>query len=178
MNRRMLSLILVPLAVIGLACSGGGSGTSTSGDAPAAGSGQAAEKAATVPIGQPLTMTREFLGSKVVAVITVGNPRVVKAPNQFQKPAKGQFYVVDVAVTVNEGKFTLTQGNLKLVGADGTVFDSTISVVEPALGFTELAPGQKTSGTVTFDTAIGAEKGSKIALTDLMAEGDAGFWQL
>jgi hypothetical protein len=129
-------------------------------------------------VGQPLTMTRDFLGTKVVAVITVANVRPVKAPNQFQKPAKGQFLAADVAVTVQEGKFTLTQGNLKIVAADGTVFDTTMSVVEPALGFTELSPGQKTSGAVTFDTAVGAEKGAKVALTDMLADGDAGYWQL
>jgi hypothetical protein len=111
-------------------------------------------------------------------VVTVANPRVVQSKNQFQKPAKGQFLVVDVAVEVREGKYTLTQGSLKLVGADGTVFDTTLPVVEPALGFTELAPGQKTAGAVTFDTAAAAEKGGKIALSDLMADGDAGYWQL
>jgi hypothetical protein len=67
---------------------------------------------------------------------------------------------------------------LKVVGADGTVYDSTLSVVEPALGFTELSPGQKTAGAVTFDTAVGAQTGGKIALTDVFADGDAGYWQL
>ncbi len=178
MNRRTVSLILVPLAAVGLACGAGDSGTSTSGDAPADGSGKADSKAATVQVGQPLTMKRDFLGTKVVAVITVANVRPVKAPNQFQKPAKGQFLAADVSVQVQEGKFTLTQGNLKLVGADGTVYDTTVSVVEPALGFTELSPGQKTGGAVTFDAAVGAEKAGKVALSDLMADGDAGYWQL
>jgi hypothetical protein len=181
LNRKHLTWILVPLAALALACGGNGkSGTETSGDetaGPAGGTAQAA-KATTVQVGQPLTMTREFLGSKVVAVITVANVRVVKAKNEFQKAAKGQFLVADVAVQVNEGKFTLTQGSFKLVGTDGTVFDTTLPVVEPALGFTELSPGQKTSGAVTFDTAVGAEKGAKIALTDVLADGDAGYWQL
>ena len=135
-------------------------------------------KAATVQVGQPLTMTRDILGTKVVAVITVANVRPVKASNQFQKPAKGQFLAADVAVTVQEGKFTLTQGSLKVVAADGTVYDSTLPAVEPALGFTELTAGQKTSGAVTFDTAPGAEKGGRIALSDVFADGDAGYWQL
>jgi hypothetical protein len=53
-----------------------------------------------------------------------------------------------------------------------------MTVVEPDLGYSDLAPGQKTAGTITFDAAVGAEKGGKIALTDLFAEGDAGYWQL
>lgn len=178
MNRRTLSLVLTPLAALALACGAGDSGTTTSGDTPADGSGKAGPKAATVQVGQPLTMTRDILGTKVVAVITVTNVRPVKASNQFQKPAKGQFLAADVAVTVQEGKFTLTQGSLKVVAADGTVYDSTLPAVEPALGFTELTAGQKTSGAVTFDTAPGAEKGGRIALSDVFADGDAGYWQL
>jgi hypothetical protein len=182
-NRTRITWIVAPLAALalGLACGAGDKqGTSTSGDetaGPAGGTAQAA-KAATVAVGQPLTMTREFLGSKVVAVITVSNVRPFKSKNEFQKPTKGQFLVADVAVSVNEGKFTLTQGSFKVVAADGTVYDTTLPVVEPALGFTELSPGQKTSGAVTFDTAVGAEKGAKIALTDVLADGDAGYWQL
>jgi hypothetical protein len=183
LNRTRLTWIIAAIVALalGLACGAGDEqGTTTSGDetaGPAGGTGQAA-KAATVQVGQPLTMTREILGSKVVAVITVANVRTVKAKNQFQTPTKGQFLVADVAVAVNEGKFTLTQGSFKVVGADGTVYDTTLPVVEPALGFTELSPGQKTAGAVTFDTAVGAEKGARIALTDLLADGDAGYWQL
>ncbi len=179
MNRTRLTWITASLAAlaVGLACGAGDQGTTTSGDEDNGPAGTA-NAPATVPVGQPLTMTRDFLGSKVVAVITVANVRPFKSKNQFQTPAKGQFLVADVAVQVQEGKFTLTQGSFKLVGADGTVFDTTMPVVEPALGFTELAPGQKTSGAVTFDTAAGAEKGAKIALTDVLADGDAGYWQL
>ena len=178
LNRKRLSWVLVPLAALALACGAGDSGTTTSGSDNGGGTGAAKEKAATVQAGQPLTMTRDILGTKVVAVITVSNVRPVKPSNQFNKPAKGQFLVADVAVQVTEGKFTLTQGSLKVVGVDGTVYDSTLPAVEPALGFTELTAGQKTSGAVTFDTAAGAEKGGKIALSDVFADGDAGYWQL
>ncbi len=178
MTRTRLAWILTPLAALALACGGGGSGTTTSGDETAGPAGGTKPPTATVPVGQPLTMTREILGSKVVAVITVANPRIVKPKNQFQTPAKGQFPVVDVQVTVNEGKFTLTQGSFKLVAADNTVYDTTLPAAEPALGFTELAPGQKTGGTVTFDTAAGAHTGGKIALLDTFASADAGYWTL
>ena len=178
LNRKRLSWVLVPLAALALACGAGDSGTTTSGSDNGGGTGAAKEKAATVQAGQPLTMTRDILGSKTVATITVAKVRAVKPPNDFQKPAKGQFLVADVSVQVSEGKLTLTQGSFKLVGADGTVYDTTMTVVQPDLGYSELTPGQKTAGTITFDAAPGAEKGAKVALTDLFADGDAGYWQL
>jgi hypothetical protein len=180
-RKRTLSLFAIPAVAFILACSGAGeTGTSTE-----AGSGQPATDTtgkatvATVPVGQPLTLNRNILGTKTAATITVSKLRTgVKSGNQFQKAEKGQYIVVDVAVQVTEGKLTLTQGSFKLVGADGTVFDTTVPVVEPDLGFSDLSAGQKTSGAITFDAAVGAEKGGKIALTDLFADGDAGYWSL
>jgi hypothetical protein len=176
-----LGLFAVPVIAFLLACgAGGGSGTTTEAGTGQSAAADAAKPAvATVAVGQPLTMNRNILGTKTSATITVSNPRYgVKSGNQFQKAEKGQFIVVDVAVQVIEGKLTLTQGSFKLVGADGTVYDTTLPVVEPDLGFSELAAGQKTSGAITFDAATGAQTGGKIALTDLMADGDAGYWTL
>jgi hypothetical protein len=181
MNRRVATLLAIPTALLALACGAGQQGTSTSaGDAGNTGA-EAAKPAevATVAAGQPLNYKRTILTTTTAATITVSNPRVVKSDNQFIKPDKGQHYAVDVSIQVTEGKMMLTQGSFKLVAADGTVFDTTgIPVAKPDLGYSELAAGQKTSGAVTFDMAKGAEKGAKIALKDLLAEGDAGYWTI
>ncbi len=174
MRRAIIALIAAPAIVATIAC-GAGTGTSTE-DATGGGKKPAVT---TVAVGQPLQLNRSVLGTKTVATVTVSNPRYnVKSGNQFVKAARGQFIVVDVAIQSTEGKITLTQGSFKLVAADGNVYDTTVSFTEPALGFTELSPGQKTSGTVTFDAAAGAQAGGKIALTDLFADGDAGYWTL
>lgn len=178
----LYTLAAVPLLALALACGAAGTDeTTTSAPDAAAGSGNAAKAAAVtaVAVGQPLQLNRNFLGSKTVATVTVSKPRYnVKSGNQFIKPTRGQFIVVDVAIQSVEGKITLTQGSFKLVGADGSVYDTTMSFTEPALGFAELAPGQKTTGTVTFDAAANAQTGGKIALTDIFADGDAGYWTL
>lgn len=101
-----------------------------------------AHRCPSVAIGQPLQLNRNVLGTKTVATIVVANPRYnVKSGNQFIKPSRGQFIVVDVAVQSTEGKILLTQGSFKLVGADGAVYDTTMSFVEPSLGFAELQSG-------------------------------------
>jgi hypothetical protein len=180
-HKRALILLATPLVALSIAC-GSGTTTKSGGDSSAkpGGSGATATPAiTTVPIGQALTLNRDILGTKTVATITVSNLRVgVDSGNQFMTAEKGQYIVVDVAVQVAEGKFSLTQGSFKLVAADGTVFDTTMPVVKPDLGYSDLAPGQKTSGAITFDAAVGAEKGGKIALTDVLAKSDAGYWTL
>ncbi len=176
MRRSTVSLILVPLAVIGLACSGG-SGSSTSG-------GEAAKPAevkavASVAAGQPLTLTETILGSKTVVVVTLANVKFgVKSGNEFVKASKGQFITADVTVVVNEGKYSINSSMFKLVAADGTAYDSTTMLDQKDLSASDLTPGQKTSGTIVFDAPVGAQTGGKIALKSWLAEGDAGYWTL
>jgi hypothetical protein len=179
-HKRVLSLLAIPALALVLACGAGQSGTTSEAGTGQSVAADAAKPAvATVAVGQPLTMNRDIFGSKTSATITVSNPRYgVKSGNQFQKAEKGQYIVVDVAVQVTAGKLTLTQGSFKLVGADGTVYDTTLPVVKPDLGFSELSPGQKTSGAITFDAAANAQTGGKIALTDIFADGEAGYWTL
>jgi hypothetical protein len=50
----------------------------------------------------------------------------VKLTNQFEKAQNGQFIVADVAVVVNEGKFSISSGSSKLVAADGNAFNWTL----------------------------------------------------
>ncbi len=178
MNRRLLTpLAIATLAAIGIACGGGdsGSSTSTEGDTKT----KTPKAVATAAVGQPLTLTEVLFGTKTVATVTVTNLKVgVKSGNQFVKPSKGQFITADVAVEVKEGKYSISSGQFKLVAADGTAYDSTTMLDSNDISGTDLTPGQKTSGQVVFDAAVGAEKGGKIALKSWLAEGDAGYWTL
>jgi hypothetical protein len=164
-----------------LACSGGTT-SSTKGGSGGQTAGNNGDKAAagvqTAPIGQPLTLKEKIFTTTTSATITASNARVLPAPNEFEKADKGQFYAVDVSVSVSEGKFSISSGSFKLVAADGTAYDSTFMSGVQQLSANDLTPGQKTSGTVVFDAAKGAESGGKLALKNIMAEGDAGYWTL
>jgi hypothetical protein len=165
---------LALLAALALACGAGSSGTTSSGGGTSA---ARAVQIATVAVGQPLTVTRDLLGTKTVINVTVSNVKTnVKSGNQFSQPQQGQFITAKVAVVVKEGKYDTNPYNFKIVGAGGTVFDPTIGVASPELGISELSAGQNTSGFITFDAAAGVEKGGKIALKDWAAEADAGYW--
>ncbi len=185
MRRILTSVVGGSLIVLSIACGLGDSdtGSSTSGGGGSTSSGTAASEAknqpVTVAVGQPMTLTESLLGSKTVVVVTLSNLRTnVKSGNQFVKPSKGQFIVADVAVEVREGKYSISSGQFKLVAADGTAFDSTTLLDSKDLSGTDLTPGQKTSGQVVFDAAVGVEKGGKVALKSWLADGDAGYWTL
>lgn len=172
------TVLLSALALLALGC-GAGASTQAGSSGTGAGAPAAAETKAptTVKVGETLTLVEDVLGAKTTVEITVSKLRAnVKSGNQFIKPGKGQFVVVDVAVLVREGKFSINSSSFKLVAADGTAYDSTLTIAGSDLSANDLAPGQKTSGTVTFDAAKGAEKGAKIALTNVWADGDAGYW--
>jgi hypothetical protein len=87
----------------------GTSGTSTS--AGNAASGAATQKTvAAVKAGEALNLTEDMFGSKTRVTITLTNVRYgVKPSNQFEKAQNGQFIVADVAVVVNEGKFSISR---------------------------------------------------------------------
>lgn len=173
--RTALVIASVAALITGLACGAGSeSGTTAGGSKPGD-----KPSAATVAIGQPLTYSRTIITTKTSATITVSNPRVVKAPNQVQTPERGQFLVVDVVIEVTEGKMLVDGSSFKVVGADSSAYDSElVSVVKPALPFAEIPAGQKTSGSVTFDTAKAAEKGGRVALKDILSDSDVGNWTL
>ncbi|MFI5906225.1 DUF4352 domain-containing protein [Dactylosporangium sp. NPDC051541] len=173
--RVFAAVAAAPLAGLVLACGAGTSGTSTSGDAAPAATTQAVT---TVKVGEVLNLTEDMFGSKTRVAITLTNVRAVKPSNQFDKPDNGQYIVADVAVVVNEGKFSISSGSFKLVAADGNAYNSTFMTGLKDLSGQDLTPGQKTSGSVAFDTAKGAEKGGRIALTNMLASGDAGYWTL
>lgn len=173
---KFLTLLAVPAAAVMLAC--GGTGASTE-----AGSGpdvSAASPASvqTVKAGQALTLNESFLGSDSAVTITLKNVKTgVKSGNSFIKPDKGQFITADVTVEVKKGKVSISSSEFKLVGKDGTVYDTTIFLDDNLMAM-DLTPGQKKTGKIAFDAAVGAEKGGKIALKSWLAEGDAGYWTL
>ncbi len=187
--KRLITVVAVSAAfVLALACSGtGDDGASTSGQPDSAGAAAApgspttAKQVATVAAGQPLTLTEEFLGTKSVVVLTLSNVKAgVRSGNQFVKPGRGQFITADVLAEVREGKVTVNSSMFKLVAADGTAFDAGVAsfLDKQDLSGTDLTPGQKTSGTLVFDAAVGAEKGARIAVKSMLADGDAGYWTI
>ncbi|MEV6929448.1 DUF4352 domain-containing protein [Dactylosporangium sp. NPDC051485] len=175
-----LALLAAPLAAFVIAC--GATGSST--NAGSAGDGGTAKQDAksapvTVKAGETMTLTESVFGSKTVVEITLTNIKAnVKAKDQFSKPQKGQFITADVTAVVKEGKYSVNGSMFKLVAADGTAFDSTIALNGKDLSASDMTAGQKTSGSIVFDAAAGAEKGAKVALKSYLADGDAGYWTL
>jgi uncharacterized protein DUF4352 len=185
--RRLALTLAAPIAILlALACGSGGKTGTTS--EPGISSGEptaatptatSAAPVATVPAGQPLVVTRDVFGTMTVVEVTVSDVKAGVKGDQFTKPQRGQFVTAKVAVLAKEGKYQASPYSFKLVGPDGSVFDSSLlSVARPDLPSSELSAGQRTSGYVTFDAAVGAEKGGRIALKDWLAEGDAGYWKL
>lgn len=174
----LATLLAVPLAAVMLACGAGDTGASTSsGDGPdVAAASQATVQ--TVKAGQALTLTEAFLGDESAVTITLKNVKYgVKSGNDFIKADKGQFITADITVEVKKGKVSISSSEFKLVAKDGTVYDTTIFLDDNLMAM-DLTPGQKKTGKIAFDAAVGAEKGAKIALKSWLAEGDAGYWTL
>lgn len=177
--RKFVYILAIPLVGLTIACGSSTSSTSSKDTSSKAGDKKTeAPQVQTVAAGQPLILTEKILGSTTKVTVTLSNPRVKKPANEYDTPNKGQYFAVDVAVVVSEGKFSISSGEFKMVAADGTAYDSTITSDVQMLSANDLTPGQKTSGTVVFDTAAAAEKGGKIALKSMLASGDAGYWTL
>jgi len=180
MRRSTLVTIGVAVAAtLALACGSGSGGSSTTGGDSAPGAATPSKVPVTVPAGQPMTLTEELFNSKTVVVVTLTNVKAgVKSGNQFVKPSKGQFITADVTAEVRDGKYSVNSSMFKLVGADGTAYDTTTMLDRQDISGNDITSGQKVSGTIVFDAAAGAEKGAKIALKSWLAEGDAGYWKL
>jgi len=180
MRRAVIALAAIPFVVAVLACGAGSTGSSTSGGGGNGGTTAPAKNApVTVKAGEPMTLTESVFGSKSVVAITLTNVKYnVKSGNQFVKATKGQFITADVTAEVKEGKFSINSSQFKLVAADGTAYDSTTMLDSKEISGSDLTAGQKTSGTIVFDAAAGAQTGGRIALKSWLAEGDAGYWTL
>jgi hypothetical protein len=170
--RKLVAILAAPLAAFLLAC--GSSASDSKADKPAA----SPSPVTTVKVGEALTLTTDILGTKTRLKITLSNLRVAKPKNSFEKPSNGQFLVADVAAEVLEGKVSVGSSSFKFVAADGVAYNSGyMSDVKDFYG-SDLTTGQKTSGQIAFDVKPGAQAGGKIALTDVFASGDAGYWMI
>jgi hypothetical protein len=177
----LIALLAVPLAAFVIACGASSTGSSSSAGSAGDGGAKADTKNApvTVKAGEVMTLTETIITTKTVVEITLTNVKVgVKSGNQFIKPAKGQFITADVSVLVKEGKYSINSSMFKLVGADGTAYDSTVALDGKDLSGNDITAGQKTAGSIVFDAAVGAQTGGKIAIKSFLAEGDAGYWTL
>jgi hypothetical protein len=141
---------------------------------------------AVLPMGTPLpfSITGSFDGD-VDVTVSVANPRTAtEEPGSYGlEPQNGLYVVVDVTaeVTGGDGSYMVNPYNFKLMAADGTVWDPGFSTAwQPSLGSTDLAAGQRATGTVVFDVPPGAEVGGKVQLDDVGANYGEPFayWQL
>ena len=173
--RRSTLLAVLAATVLGCSSTTTTNNDESSGLAPAA----TTPPVTTVRLGEPMQLTRDVLGSRTVATITLAELRTkVKPDNPYVKSQRGQFLAVTVTVQVSEGRIALNQGSFKFVSADGTAYSTTLPIAKPELGWTDVAPGQQTHGAITFDVPVGAEKGARIALTEWFSKGDAGYWTI
>jgi len=173
----------VAAALLLLTVGGCGSGT-TGGDPPADAarveSTKAAEKPAnTAAVGKALTVKVQSGATAEVTVLKVTTAK--KGKGEFaEKPANGQFLVVDVRIKVTGERFSVNPLYVKYQAADEKVFDSGegngfAAGYEPALPAGEVPEGQMSRGFVVFDVPVGA--GKQIQLTDELG-GPIAFWTL
>ncbi|WP_433044173.1 DUF4352 domain-containing protein [Dactylosporangium sp. CS-033363] len=189
MRTKLIVGTLAVTAAFIIACGSTGTSSSSSGAGAGGNAGssggavaqQADEKKgpATVKVGEPLTLKESILGDTTVVEITLSELKAnVKATDGFSKPKQGQFVTVKVSLQVKQGKYSINSTAFKFVTADNTAIDSTLSLDGKDLMANDIASGQKASGTVWFDVPKGAEKGGKIALKSILADGDAGYFAL
>lgn len=170
-------------ALLLLTVAGCGS-SSTGGDPPADAaqveSTKAADKPAnTAAVGKPLTVKIQSGATADVTVLKVTTAK--KGKGEFaEKPANGQFVVVDVQIKVTGKQFSVNPLYVKYQAADDKVFDSGegngfAAGFEPALQSGDVPEGQTSRGYVVFD--VPAAAGKQIQLTDELGSPIA-FWTL
>jgi uncharacterized lipoprotein len=171
---------IVAAALLLLTVAGCGSG-STGADAQQAESTEKTDKAAssTTTVGKPLTVKVQSGATAEVTVLKVTTAK--KGKGEFaEKPANGQFVVVDVQIKVTGKQFSVNPLYLKYQAADDKVFDSSEGNAfgagfEPALQSGDVPEGQSSRGYVVFDTPAGT--GKQVQLTDELGSPIA-FWTL
>jgi hypothetical protein len=183
MRNKLLLAGLVALAALGIAC-GSGSGDTTGsvdGSAPSAG---ADDGPVTAAIGQTVTLTNSLLGSTDKVEVTLANPQqFTEDPESsgFLKPDNGIYLVLDATVVCDEGTYLASPFSFTFVGADGTAYDTAITVgFKPGLDTINLNPGQRTAGTVVFDVPQAALAGAKIQIDGIGLDVNEGaaYWAL
>lgn len=136
----------------------------------------------TVPLGQEIVMTSRGLGSKDTTKWTVSADKTYSRSPKFSvKPERGIFLGVRLSVEVTEGSNYIYAGDIALIAADGTAFETKGGFgFDGAFEGIELQAGQKSSGLVIFDVPQAALTGARIQLRDggYNPDSDQVYWQL
>lgn len=169
--------------VTALAC---GTGTTTTGDG-AATVGASAAPAPSPKVyaqGQTVTVKEDFLGDvSEYTLVVSGAKTFVKEPGSYgDKPTKGEFLVLDVAVSVTRSDDTVfvLDSDFKFIGADGTAYGTSYQMgFGESLSAAELRAGQKAKGKLVFDLPKGAWKTGTLQYAASFMDGDATcLWKL
>jgi hypothetical protein len=121
----------------------------------------------TARAGQKVTI-RDALGN-AMGTITVGRVQTAaREPGAYGlEPDRGLFVATKVSAVAQRDGLQVNPFYFAVVDSSGQKYDATITGdgFGPALGSTELAKGQRTTGTVVFDTEPVARHG-KIVMLD------------
>jgi len=130
-------------------------------------------------VGKALTVKMQSGATAEVTVLKVSTAK--KGKGEFaEKPANGQFVVIDVQVKVTGKEFAVNPLYVQYQAADNKVFDSgdgnaMTAGFEPVLESGDVPKGQTSRGFVVFDTPAG--KGKQVQLTDELGSPIA-YWAL
>jgi hypothetical protein len=137
------------------------------------------KNSAVATVGKPLQVKSESDGKAEVTVLSVTLKKAGKG--EFaDKPANGQFAVVDVQIKVTSGKFPINPFYLQYQTADSKTYDISAGNAsgagfDPELQSGDVPQGQSTRGVVVFDVPAG--KGKQIQLTDELGS-LIGVWEI
>ncbi|MFB6392707.1 DUF4352 domain-containing protein [Polymorphospora lycopeni] len=190
MKNKLTLAGVAALAVFMLACSADGIDSDVSGS-----SGEGGAPAGAVASGEPNPDTSEApktLEQKVGDTIEVSNDSQAikytvtktqqKSGTQFIKPDYGVYLLAYLEVNVTKGNTYVCSCELSFIGPDGTVYESTFTVLDGVQLFesADVAAGQKKAGWVPFDVPKNAVKGGKIQLkvTNFLSEDQYAYWVL
>jgi hypothetical protein len=178
MRKSIAAAALVLLTVIGC-----GSGSNDDEAAAPADKQQAqsesGKSANQTTVGKALTVKMQSGAKAEVTILKVSTAKKGKG-ELAEKPANGQFVVVDVQIKVTDKQFAVNPLYVQYQAADNKVFDSgdgnAVSAgFEPFLESGDVPQGQTSRGYVVFDTPAG--KGKQVQLTDELGSPIA-YWAL
>lgn len=154
-------------------------GTQATGTQAADTSEKPKQSANQTTVGKPLTIKVQSGATAEVTVLKVTTAK--KGKGEFaEKPANGQFVIVDVQIKVTGGQFPVNPLYVGYQAADAKVYEAAdgnafAAGYEPELQSGDVPEGQTSRGLVVFDTPAGA--GKQIQLTDELGSPIA-FWTL
>jgi hypothetical protein len=169
-----LVLVMVALTACTAATgqeSGAPKGTASAGE-------EAKNGKAVAKVGKPLP-GKQSNGKATVTVLSVTLSKTGKG-QYAEKPANGQFAVVDVQIEVTKGTFEVNPFYWRYQTADGKVYDFSAGNAagagfEPQLQSGGVPEGSSTRGVVVFDVPAG--KGKQVQLTDELGS-LTGAWEI